>query len=49
LRKHLAEPESGCLYFAGEAVGGKIEGERRTATIAAALVSGVDAANRIAG
>lgn len=49
LRKHLAEPESGRLYFAGEAVGGKVNGELRTATITAALVSGVDAANKIAG
>jgi monoamine oxidase len=49
LRKHLAAPESGRLFFAGEAVGGKVNGDLRTASITAALASGVDAANKIAG
>jgi monoamine oxidase len=47
LRGHLAEPESGRVFFAGEAVGAKVDGELRTATVTAALLSGVEAANRI--
>lgn len=47
-RTILGEPESGTLFFAGEAVGGYVDGEVRTATITAALLSGATAADQIA-
>jgi monoamine oxidase len=46
-RRNLAEPESGSLFFAGEAVGGKINGDPRSGSIVAALLSGVAAADRV--
>jgi hypothetical protein len=46
-RRNLAEPESGTLFFAGEAVGGKVNGDPRAGTIAAALLSGLNAANGV--
>src|SRR6266508_5653138 len=48
LRGALGEPESEPLLFAGEAVGTWLNGAFRTATITAALGSGIDAVNRIA-
>jgi len=46
-RRNLADPESGTLFFAGEAVGGKINGDPRAGTITAALLSGLATAARI--
>ena len=48
LRARLAEPE-GRLFFAGEAVGGYVHGEFRSATMTAALLSGRDAAKKVTG
>ncbi len=49
-RRNLGAPELGTLYFAGEAIGSKVPGDGfRTATVVAALGSGVDAANQIIG
>lgn len=48
-RRVLGRPERGTLFFAGEAIGSEVAGGFRTATIAAALGSGADAADKIAG
>lgn len=48
LRAALAEPE-GRLQLAGEAVGATVGGSYRSATITAALASGLQAARRISG
>jgi monoamine oxidase len=47
LRRALAEPESGTLYFAGEAVGADVGGSFRAATISAAIGSGQAVAEQI--
>lgn len=47
LRRWLADPEEGTLFFAGEAVGGRVDGRLRTATVAAALLSGAAVAESL--
>jgi len=46
-RRSLADPESGTLFFAGEAVGGNVNGDLRGGTVLAALLSGQAAADKV--